>query len=482
MENSLPHHVIVMDLDGAWRNAKCTGKPMNTNQYLNSATMLRQIFGSTTEIIGLLPECTYHLPVPDHFTQIMTLNGNRPYEIGRLLHKFKEQAQKKLLRQVIFITADRDLACELQQLAHSVKVVVCCLDPDIHSLFQGRGYRCTSWEELLKPCNTRSNKVQIWVDLENILIGLQQRNIHFSVPELVAAIRRAAAELGELGQIHVCADFTRIQGGEYIHQFEQQNARTYPVQSTPHKNSADMKIAHQIRDWFENKPLSSGETETILILSCDSDFTETIIAGKQHGRRMIIMGLNNDIGRSLQLIADQVLYLEKYYRTVSLQFSIPTLAPDNELIIWTLRVIRCFNQKHYQWIWVKELQAVFDSYEDAASHIEMLRQAKILIPCGDNRVCLDRQHIYVRSLYTLLRWIKKQIPYAINMLGLRYVDTNFLARGMRMESGIRCQNLGQTFSQAEAWLNLFKKEGFLKTQEIDHPKDPTKILTTWHLT
>jgi hypothetical protein len=90
-------------------------------------------------------------------------------------------------------------------------------------------------------------------------------------------------------------------------------------------------------------------------------------------------------------------------------------------------------------------------------------------------------HATARAAYHLARWIPTRVEQCLGERGMQYVDSNFLAGGMRNDQTLSRLGVGQTRTAAENWLHAAAGAGLVVAEEINHPQNLSKTIVTWRL-
>ncbi len=153
----------------------------------------------------------------------------------------------------------------------------------------------------------RERNVAVFVDLENLALGLQgQRKAKFEIPKVLERL----VEKGKLIVKKAYADWGRYQA--YTAPFHEAAIELIeiPKRSQTGKNSADIRLVVDAMDLAWSKP----HVDTFVIVSGDSDFSPLVSKLKENGKHVIGLGMKGSTSELLRDNCDEFIYYEDLER------------------------------------------------------------------------------------------------------------------------------------------------------------------------
>jgi uncharacterized LabA/DUF88 family protein len=300
------------------------------------------------------------------------------------------------------------------------------------------------------PSQVLPPRVDVRLDYENLYRSLISTGRSVTPHTLVAAIRSALADLGNLTRITAYAPWdvlSREAGTNLERELTLLGVRTRFVVNIRGKNSADMEIADDVRTLAERHPSAVDAAEIIVLGTGDRDFRRTLETARSLGKRVVLLSLHNGLSSELRLVAGEDLrYL------------------DDLLIGVGARGVEST---------VLARRADVDAGSGELPGVRLGTDDGGPIAADDAANSQVMQH--------LLRWVPDRIAYSLQIKGMPWVDTGYLARGMQMDSSCRQLQVGQTAPDAERWLEWLAGLGVIVKQTQRHPRLPSRSITTWSL-
>jgi uncharacterized protein (TIGR00288 family) len=171
----------------------------------------------------------------------------------------------------------------------------------------------------IAPGSTRQLQLAVFIDFENIALGLSGAEAKFDV-------RRVLDRLLEKGKVIVkiaYADWNRFRGytkGLHESGFE---LIEIPARATSGKNSADIRLVVEAMDLS----FSKEHIDTFVIVSGDSDFSPLVSKLKENGKHVIGMGMRKSTSPLLANGCDEFIYYEDLEREEEGEEAAPGAAP-----------------------------------------------------------------------------------------------------------------------------------------------------------
>jgi uncharacterized LabA/DUF88 family protein len=338
-------------------------------------------------------------------------------------------------------------------------------------------------------------KVAVLVDFENIWFGLKKLGWTPNVKALVDAIKKAAEELGEPKKITAYADWDLLGKDAQRNvqrELAQQDVDPQYLINIRGKNTADMRVANEIRDLIEKGIGSREEVDTILLATGDRDFRDIVKTAIQRGKKVIIMAVRNGVSHDLKNVATDVRYIEDYLK-LSLRTPEPSETGEPLVRPWYANVgfvvkilIRGKGEGH-AWLSIQELDTL--GIPSLAETIQRsLRDGLITREAqagSDGQsvdgIRLNLNHPVVEAVSRVLKWVPDRISFCQKRKGMPYLDSAFIARGFTMDKVFQDWRIGQNRNEAEGWLDLLAQVGVIVKKIQPHPTSPDRNINTWWL-
>jgi len=408
--------------------------------------------------------------------RIVTMNGDRPQALQRLVRN--EMAQT-LPGHLVIISADEAFAPLCALAAHSdTKVSVWTPTTEVPASLLDRRFDNRSLRQLIPDAYVKLGAAAMWLDLENLLISMKKAGFRVNMTDFVQAVRSATSDVGDITTTIAYADFTQLAqdfGQTLQRDLEQLGIRTRYQVSIRGKSSSDMAIASDIHSAFERDP----DIQTIIIGTGDRDFRPTVDKAHKCHKKVIVLALENNLSQELKRAADDVIYLDEYFKSKQRTSSVTAKAISltSEWVDPLMRIaFMCYQHK---WAY-----AFKDNLTNIASP-ERLQQAveagllKPRRPGDDKALLLDGNHPLAQRIQYFVPWIASRVDYLINTRKMDYADSNYLANGMQGDKQCKELDIGQDRSNAETWLNAAATAGIIVKKQQPHPKTPDKLIDTW---
>jgi uncharacterized protein (TIGR00288 family) len=156
------------------------------------------------------------------------------------------------------------------------------------------------------PGTTRQLQLAVFIDFENIALGLGGSDAKFDV-------RRILDRLLEKGKVIVkvaYADWNRFRG--YTKDLHENGIELIeiPARATSGKNSADIRLVVDAMDLS----FSKEHIDTFVVVSGDSDFSPLVSKLKENGKHVIGLGMKKSTSPLLANGCDEFIYYEDLER------------------------------------------------------------------------------------------------------------------------------------------------------------------------
>jgi hypothetical protein len=267
-------------------------------------------------------------------------------------------------------------------------------------------------------------------------------------------IRLAIDDLGEIVTVTCYADFDNIDrnfggpGFNWQRELAIAGSDTRYVINQHGKNTADMKIADDIRTLVENNAHAYTAIDIIGLVTMDRDFRYVVETARSRGMKVVVLGLEGQMSRELRNSASDVRYLDALLKSTKANKS------DEEK---PLRVFLCHssNDKRpvrtlYQRLCADKIAAWLDEEELIAGQ-DWDREIKIAVrACDIVIVCLSNGSI------TKEGYVQKEIKYALDVADEQPEGSIFLIP-VRLEECVVPERLKKWH-----WVDLFTEQGYDK--------------------
>jgi uncharacterized LabA/DUF88 family protein len=338
-------------------------------------------------------------------------------------------------------------------------------------------------------------RIDVRIDLENILIGLVKRDWRPDLRELIEAIRGEVEDLGEIVAVTGYADFDELNrnGGpnkNWQRELTLAGGESRYVVNQHGKNTADMKIANDIHTLVTHDA-GAGGIDIIALAMMDRDFRPIVETAKSRGKRVVVLALEGGLSRELEGVASDVRYLDSRLRLpqpgAQRSQAAPRHAPQPENAALMLRIAAWMNRNRWGFVYRDSVEQEFSVAAEGLrkliedgwltpgpnSPLDAQGQARKLEPNPNNPVARAAQY--------LARWIPSRLDFCLRQREMPHVDSNYLANGMARDRVLNQMGIGQTRGEAESWLYAAASAGLVVATEQPHPQTPTKTITTWWL-
>lgn len=424
------------------------------------------------------------------------ISGDRAAELGRFIRQTIAQIREELPRHLVLVTDDPQFAFLCDSLPQEVNLSVWANNATAPPELKDSSHYFQTLEELLP--NLKIPQIDVRIDLENIFIGLVKKGWRPNLHELIAAIRKAVEEKsrGEIVSITGYADFgelNRHHGGpnvDWQRELTLAGGESRYVVNQHGKNTADMKIADDIRTVVEHDSGTAGAIDVIGLVTMDRDFRHVVERVKLRGKKAIVMGLQGGLSRELENIASEVCYLDQYLKLPQAgkqEAQRSTPPPPREDAAFMMRVGAWMNHNRFRFVFRDRLEKEFSEERESLrkliaegwftasrnSSFDSQGQARSLEPNPD--------HTAACAAYYLARWIPGRVDFCLHQRNMPHVDSNYLAKGMTLDRTLVEMGVGQTRADAEGWLHTAAAAGLVVAEEQPHPQRPDKLITTWRL-
>jgi hypothetical protein len=428
--------------------------------------------------------------------EIVPMNGDRPHEIRQFMKKVTQDVKVDQPEHLVLVTTDAafEILCDRVSQHGHTKLSVWAPSASVPAELIEYNYR--KLEDLLPE--TKVLRCDARLDYENLHIGLERRGARVDPATLINAVKAAIADLGDVANIVAYADWSLL-AKNTGRDIQRELAKIQGVESRYQvnmrgKNSADMKIADDIRTLVERDTYAPDAVDIIVLGTNDRDFRPIVETARLRGKKVIVVALRDGLSNELRQAANEVRFLDDHLP--SLQQEQRQTAPRisaHEHADLAMRIEVWLRRQNWKWVYADRLVAAFTPDQASADRLRKVVEANVLTqswravkyPDGHEgkakTYALNEAHPLVQTLQHLATWAPARVAYCLHERGMPYVDTNFLSQGMAMDPIFRRLGVARTRTDAEEWLNLVVAAGLLQTKAEPHPKDAARTITTWRL-
>lgn len=421
-----------------------------------------------------------------------TMNGNRAEDLRQFIIKMKAQVKHTPPHHVILVSDDPEFVHLCDSVTPPSRLAVWTNSSTPPRELTDPSYGWRPLEELLP--NLKISRIDVRIDLENIFIGLRQRGWQPNLRELIEAIRQAMESHGEIVTITGYADFDELSrhDGPNINlqrELTLAGGESRYVVNQRGKNTADMKIADDIRTLVEHDPGTGGAIDIIAIATMDRDFRHIVDTAKARGKKVFVLALEGGLSRELEGVASGVYYLDRFLNLTlpNKQEAENEAPPQREDVAFMMRIAALMHRNRWRFVYRDRLEQEFG---ESSGRLHKLIANGWLSPSPNGSVDaqghartleVNPNNTTAQAAHYLARWIPARLDFCLTRKGMPHVDSHYMAYGMTGDSTLSRLGVGQTRLAAENWLYAAASAGLVVATEQPHPKNPSKLITTWGL-
>jgi uncharacterized protein (TIGR00288 family) len=486
--NNYDEVMLVVDQDQRFIEAKKIGKKIDPEREADVFSTLMKVLGSRIRRYALVSEHdeiglrAYHKAG----YEVTLVNGNRPIEINHFVSKNSEMIKGGKFNHLVMVTTDPTLlllATHADSRVTDVSVWASTLKFDKELALPSYNFRD------LNDILPGSPKVEIMVDYENIHYGIQKQDGDPDPKMLIEAIRTLSADYGEIKNITAYADWELLGKScqrNIQRELVQLDVETRYLINMRGKNTADMRVANEIRDLIEKGLGNREEVDVIVLVTGDRDFREIVKTAQERGKKVVLVALKNGLSRDLENVASEVKYLDEYIRIEPKKEKKNEADPRKKTIQIIIKSKSLLEGKGEKWLPVEEVvktleKSGFNSndllLEELFSFVTQKNATGKIIKYAK----LNPSHRMVKEVARVIFWVQDRITFCLKQKGMPWVDSAFLVKGMALDKVFQEWGIGQDRPDAEKWLDILYQNKFILKQILLHPKDPTHTITTWIL-
>ncbi|PJF43624.1 MAG: hypothetical protein CUN55_08150 [Phototrophicales bacterium] len=345
--------------------------------------------------------------------------------------------------------------------------------------------------------------VAVYIDFENITIGLNEQGYIIDLDLLIESLTRQARAHGQIARMAAYAPWGQrgslpplvdSQGREISDEAPSRLALANidPVFNLPGKNSADMRIAKDVLA----SSLGANSPDIFIIASGDRDFNDVFGALRSRGKQVVVWGIHGSTSRMLEnnpsILLEYIDDFAQFQRHTNLGqiYEEAARGEDGEPIVfrpsqWSSVVLQCdiLKARHPRSpLTVDDLTDHLIEVHTVVSPArgeELLHQAKglgLIDISPDGIVTLNPRH----SITIATRLIRDRIIHRVtNTLEVRnweYVNYGFLLKGLAMDIDLAIPGLNVDDNWRSEWIDALVREGLLVRELVPHPSNPEDLV------
>lgn len=475
--------LFIHDVYARAEQAKAKNQEIDFNSEAQTERVVIRAMGRDSRMLAIVPEHNEKIEKAfrDAGFHTVSMNGNRHNELPRLIDEEIDLLDLHRPKRCIFITGDPLFNMLARQAVRNHAEVSIWWPEALPRELNRPEYEFRRLQDVIPTSEIKIAKVVIYLDYENLHIGLEQMGVKPEPHKLIEVVRAKTTDLGKVTEIHAYADWEQLTKSTNINiqrELVVSGVKTHYQISRHGKNTADMEIVHDVQSRVERPVDASDAVDVIVLGTRDRDFATSVKHAQNQGKRVCILGLQEGISRDLvELVKDDVRYLDEHFAR-PLQSNAQAINDEQFTLI--MRTVAYLFEHQYRWVYTNKLAAAI---APGANGIEKVRQVQaqgLLKPGPDdksNAVTLDLSHPDTYVAW----WIYERLDFYLNKRKWQYVDTNFLKRGMAEDKQMQAFGIGQSWLEVKKLLQRATATGCIEKREQAHVKDPSKQVETWWL-
>lgn len=435
--------------------------------------------------------------------QIFVTNGfevcnapDRPFVVDVMYANYFATSED-LVDELILVTTQPDFASIVQRIA---------LNPRGRLRIWGDddpGVADAIYQPLETILGIPTKTVSLYVDFENITIGLNEQGYVIDLDRLVNSMIRQARAHGQVNKMSAYAPWGQrgslpplvdAQGREISDEAPSRLALANidPVFNLPGKNSADMRIA---KDVLADSS-AHGSSDIFIVASGDRDFNDIFGTLRAKGKQVVVWGIHGSTSRILEnnpaILLEYVddfaqfqrhIDLEQiYHEALTNEFGEPLAFRPSQ---WSSVVLQCD-------IWTAKHPRSPLTIDDLTDHLieahavtnpargeELLSQAQGLGLVDVNAsgiVVLNGNHPITQATRIIRDRIVHRVANTLSVRNWEYVNYGFLLKGLSMDLDLTGPGLNIDDNWRSEWIDALVREGLLVRELVPHPNNPEDLV------
>ncbi len=482
-------YILIVDQYDRYLKSIGHNRAVNTEYEARELTRMTQILGPAGQRYALIHQAdeTGRRAYQQHNYHVESMDGDRPQRLRDFIKNTMQVLQTNPPRNLVVVTSDPEFEIMFGFVPPDTRLEVWAPQSSAPQGFLNAEYRFRPLESVLPEIKVPL--VDTRLDFENLYINLQERGANCTPQDLIKAVKTAIDHLGEVVNIVAYADWDLL--SRRGHQNPQRELARLGVETSYQvnmrgKNSADMKMADDVRTLWERDPQSAEVEKIVVIGTCDRDFRPLVDTARKVGKRLVLLTLRGAVSpQLLQAAGQDTIYLDEH---LNLPRSNPALngpKPWDQHAGLTTELVTWFEKRRQSGAPEDQVRAALaNSHNGGLLQQSIADGILIFDPIAKSDTTertyrLNRQHPLVQSIQALHNWVVGRIGYLLGERRLPWVDSNYLARGMAMDNKLIALGVGQTREEVDGWLELLASVGVIVKRVMPHPKTSEKLIATW---
>ena len=475
--------LFIHDVYARAEQAKAKNQEIDFNSEAQTERVVIRAMGRDPRMLAIIPQHNEKIAKAFRDAGFLTvaMNGNRHNELPRLIDQEIDLLDLHKPKRCIFVTGDPLFNMLARQAVRNhAEVSIWWPEALPHELSRPE-YEFRRLQDVIPNSEIKIAKVVIYLDYENLHIGLEHMGVTPNPKTLIEIVRKMTTDLGKVVELHAYADWEQLAQSASVNiqrELAILGVKTHYQIGRHGKNTADMEIVHDVQSRVERPADATDAVDVIVLGTRDRDFATSVKHAQNQGKRVCILALREGISRDLvDLVKEDVRYLDEHFKQ---PVQIKPRTTNNEQFTLAMRTVAYLFQHQYRWTYINKLAA---AVAPGGTGVEKVRQAQAqgLFKAGPadkpNSVTLDLSH---PDTY-LAWWLYERLDYYLNKRKMPFVDTNFLKRGMAEDRQMQAFGIGQTWPEVKKELERAAATGCIAKKWQTHNKDANKQIETWWL-
>lgn len=486
--------LLVVDQDQRFKDAQKLRKKIDPEREAETLNTLVKVLGRQPSCYALVSEQDeLGLKAYKRFGyEVVRVSENRGDDVNRFIARQVELLRNGQVGHLVLVTGDSTFAFLANQVdPKATKVSIWSPRSSINREIMAMMPHCDfrNLDEMLPV----SPKVAVLIDFENIWFGLQKR--FGRIPEtkaIIDAILRVGNESGEIKILTAYADWDVLAKESHRNiqrELVELDVETHYLISIRGKNTADMRVANEVRDIVERGNGLREDVDVIVLATGDRDFRDIVKTAMERGKEVVILAVRNGTSVKLINVASEVRYIDDLLELPIKPPPVPPPLPPMPVRPWSkyaLEVAKLAKQAK-AWIPLSDLPAIgiqkVDEFVEQASRLHLIKLEKGTEGEGTGRdgLRLNGENHTVIVVRRMVKWVPDRIAFCLKQKRMTYIGTAFLAKGMKMDRTFQEWGVGQQRPEANRWLDLLRKAGVIRRKVERDADNSGKKHTSWWL-
>jgi len=310
--------VLIADVAQRLQEAERTDTRIDVEQEAVALSFLLRPLGRCNRCIALVPQNRPDVSLAFQRAGFATrlVKGNRRVDVSNFVQEEIRNWRQHSPDHLVLMATDPAFAPLCSRAAQAnARVSVWSPSHETSKLLQEPTYDWRFLEDLLPIPIAKERRVAIYLDYENLQIGLSQRGHTLKPWTMLRTIRDLTSDLGKMVDMIAYADWGVLMkncGMDVQRELVLQGATTVYVINHRGKNAADMALANDVRTRLALQSADQSAIDTLVIGSCDRDFCPVLETAQTLGKKSVVIGLSKMTSRELGRVAE-VRHLDKYF-------------------------------------------------------------------------------------------------------------------------------------------------------------------------